>query len=150
LYEHFSRIHTFGFQRQHNDTLLRAVAAASDGLYTFIDGADNFALAFGDALGGLATTTAQNITVHLQAASPYFTVRGVRGGLRPAVVVRRPGHDEWAAAGTGTVYESRFGDLQSNEQRDLLVDVEWTAAALAAPVGARLPVVSARAVYVCS
>jgi hypothetical protein len=108
-----------------------------------------FAECFGDALGGLLSTTAQNIAVHMQSASPaVWKIKSIRGGTRDAQVVIRPGTDAWAVPGT-CVHESKFADMQSEESRHLIVELTRVTdpARIVVPAGAPLPVLDVRVTF---
>ena len=58
-------VSAFGFGNDCNQELLADIAARGDGNYAFIDSADAALTAFGRELGGLMTTYAQNIKIHI-------------------------------------------------------------------------------------
>ena len=106
-------ISTFGFGPTHNETLLRGIADMGNGMYTFVQNDKGLPAAFADALGGLLTTTAQDITCVISPSKlDMFTIDSVRGGQS---VVQKDG-----------VFTISFADLQSGEKRDLIVKLRKT------------------------
>jgi len=103
------RISTFGFGSTHNETLLRGISQAGKGMYTYIQSHKTLTAAFADALGGLLSTTAQNINCKISCPDT-FTIESVRGGQ--------------SVTKTGNNFTTRFTDLQSEERRDLIVKLK--------------------------
>jgi len=106
------RISTFGFGSTHNETLLRGISQAGKGMYTYIQTHKTLTAAFADALGGLLSTTAQNINCKISCPDA-FTIESVRGGQ--------------SVTKTGNNFTTRFTDLQSEERRDLIVKLKRVA-----------------------
>lgn len=106
------RISTFGFGSTHNETLLRGISQAGKGMYTYIQTHKTLTAAFADALGGLLSTTAQNINCMISCPDA-FTIESVRGGQ--------------SVTKTGNNFTTRFTDLQSEERRDLIVKLKRVA-----------------------
>ena len=52
-------VFTFGYGAEHDADLLHAVAEAGNGLFYYIDNADNIPESFCDCLGGLLSVAAQ-------------------------------------------------------------------------------------------
>ena len=52
-------VFTFGYGGEHDADLLRAVGEAGNGLFYYIDNADNIPESFCDCLGGLLSVAAQ-------------------------------------------------------------------------------------------
>ena len=55
-----STISTFGFGANHNAEMLRQLADTAEGTYSHVESEDQIAEAFGEALGGLLSTTHQH------------------------------------------------------------------------------------------
>merc|ERR1719456_2009614 len=77
-------VSTFGFGQDHNADLLQTLAEKGSGIYSYVDGEDRIAESFGEALGGLLSTTHQNVCLSLQLApgldlSRAFTSYPVEG-----------------------------------------------------------------------
>lgn len=66
---------TLGFGADHNADLLQNLANIGAGVYSYVESEDQIGQAFGEALGGLLTTTHQNVKLSLE--------------LAPAVVVKK-------------------------------------------------------------
>jgi len=107
-------LYTFGCGAQHNDSLLRGLSEVTDGAYYFIDSADAIPASFGDCLGGLMSVVAQNITLTLTCQD---------GAVFERVQSSRP----VAMQAGNTVCEVTLGDLQSEEERDVLVSMRFPA-----------------------
>lgn len=101
-----STISTFGFGAGHNAEMLRRLADTADGTYSHVETEDQIAEAFGEALGGLLSTTHQNVSLSLELAP------GV-GFLRAFTCFPVEPQD-----GRITV---ELGDLFAEERRDILV-----------------------------
>jgi len=101
-----STISTFGFGAGHNAEMLRRLADTADGTYSHVETEDQIAEAFGEALGGLLSTTHQNVSLSLELAP------GV-GFLRAFTAFPVEPQD-----GRITV---ELGDLYAEERRDILV-----------------------------
>eukprot|EP00287_Rhodomonas_sp_CCMP768_P009749 CAMPEP_0196718132 /NCGR_PEP_ID=MMETSP1091-20130531/1410_1 /TAXON_ID=302021 /ORGANISM="Rhodomonas sp., Strain CCMP768" /LENGTH=595 /DNA_ID=CAMNT_0042058723 /DNA_START=18 /DNA_END=1805 /DNA_ORIENTATION=+ len=104
------RVCTFGFGEDHSAELLGELAKAGAGTYYFIDKEEGIATAFADALGGLLSVAAQNVTLEFQPAEGVQT-----GAVHTPFATTRTG------AGAVTV---AVGDLFSEEGKDVLFDVE--------------------------
>ena len=107
-------ISTFGFGKQHNDEMLRAVAEAGDGLYYFIETQDQIAECFAECLGGLLTVVASDVAVTFTPAPG-------------AEVLRVP--ESTSAKVEGGVVTVRYPDLYAEETRTVLVELRLLSAA---------------------
>jgi len=105
---------TFGFGKDHSAELLGEIAQVGQGSYNYIESEDQIGEAFGEAIGGLLTTTHQNVRLQLQ--------------MDPAVHLRRVWTDYPIAAQTTSVLTVDVGDLYAEERRDILVELEVPAA----------------------
>lgn len=56
-------ITTIGYNDDHNANLLKEIAVNGNGSYSIVNNIEQVATVFGDILGGLITTVAQNVTV---------------------------------------------------------------------------------------
>eukprot|EP01090_Pellita_catalonica_P010027 TRINITY_DN2131_c0_g1_i1.p1 TRINITY_DN2131_c0_g1~~TRINITY_DN2131_c0_g1_i1.p1 ORF type:complete len:318 (+),score=77.55 TRINITY_DN2131_c0_g1_i1:252-1205(+) len=90
-------VYTFGFGKDHNTDALKDIAEAGGGGYYFIEEEDSIAESFSDCLGGLLSVVAQNIRLEITSCN---------GTKLPA---------------KDGVFE--IGDIQSEEQKDNLVEV---------------------------
>mmetsp|Transcript_24245 Transcript_24245/g.49104 ORF Transcript_24245/g.49104 Transcript_24245/m.49104 type:complete len:567 (+) Transcript_24245:1-1701(+) len=107
---HKVRVCTFGFGDDHSPELLGELARAGGGTYYYIEKEDGIATAFGDALGGLLSVAAQNVTLDFVPAKGV-RARGVHCAFANSV----------SAEGVQSV---AVGDLFSEENKDILFDVE--------------------------
>ena len=112
-------VYTFGFGADHNPEILRGIAESGDGMYYFIRTAEDIPESFADALGGLLSTVAQNVTLRIQV--PEGMRLGKIHSARPATT-----------SADGRRGEVSFTDLQADETRDVLFEVYLPAAAAAA------------------
>lgn len=100
---------TFGFGSHHNANLLQDLAALGKGTYNFIESEDNIGQAFGEALGGLLSTTHQDVKLTLKTAPGVSLVEALTS--YPV---------EHLEDGGATI---TLGDLFAEERRDVLVTV---------------------------
>eukprot|EP00933_Yihiella_yeosuensis_P078731 TRINITY_DN9054_c0_g1_i1.p1 TRINITY_DN9054_c0_g1~~TRINITY_DN9054_c0_g1_i1.p1 ORF type:complete len:753 (+),score=169.00 TRINITY_DN9054_c0_g1_i1:102-2360(+) len=107
---------TFGFGKDHSADLLQALADAGNGTYSFVETEDNIGEAFGEALGGLLSTTHQNVTLSLE--------------LSPGVAFSRAfthyqvdGPDGTCDGKTPQTVSFDLGDMYAEERRDILVEL---------------------------
>ena len=109
LREHKSSISTFGFGADHNADMLRRLAdTTTDGTYSHVESEDQIAEAFGEALGGLLSTTHQNVSMTLQLAPNVSFLRA---------------YSSFKASVEGQLVKLDLGDLFSEERRDVLVSL---------------------------
>jgi hypothetical protein len=99
------RLHTFGFGASHNEDLLQKLADSFDGTYFFMENEEGIKDGFANCMGGILTTVAQNIVVNIQ--------------FNPEVTDAKVYKDN--VTENNGIYTVRFGDLQSEENRDILV-----------------------------
>jgi len=110
------RVFTFGFGSDHDENLLRALAEAGSGCYYFIEKEDYIATAFADAMGGLLSTAAQNVSLRFVPAP----------GVVVEVVLTSFATNE-EARGESVETSVRIGDLMSEESKDTLFNVRLPA-----------------------
>jgi Mg-chelatase subunit ChlD len=102
------RIFTFGFGSDHSEKLLSEIAAAGSGQYYYIASEENIALAFADALGGLLSVAAQNVTLDFMP-SEGVVIEQIHTPLKTTQI----------AGGC----QVNCGDLLSEENKDILLDI---------------------------
>jgi Mg-chelatase subunit ChlD len=102
------RIFTFGFGSDHSEKLLSEIAAAGSGQYYYIASEENIALAFADALGGLLSVAAQNVTLDFMP-SEGVVIEQIHTPLKTTQI----------AGGC----QVNCGDLLSEESKDVLLDI---------------------------
>jgi len=102
----FCSLTTFGFGASHNEELLQNLAAKGRGNYSFIEGEDMIGEAFCEAIGGLLTTSHQNVRLCLE--------------LAPGVRLERA-HTTFPLETCDAGVEIAIGDLFADEQRNVLV-----------------------------
>lgn len=100
-------VYTFGFGTPHNQDLLSAISETGGGQYYFIKDLDSIKKNFADCLGGLMSVVVNTIEIHATVAP------GVR-------LLRVMGDDK---AVNGNKCRTVIRDLQSEEQRDIVVEV---------------------------
>lgn len=98
-------VYALGFGGDHDASFLQAIAEAGNGAYVFVSGANTIASTIGEILGGLLTTTAQDIRVTFRPRNGARIV-GVKGGTV-----------------SSNLRQTRFPDLFAEERRDILVDL---------------------------
>mmetsp|Transcript_67647 Transcript_67647/g.174284 ORF Transcript_67647/g.174284 Transcript_67647/m.174284 type:complete len:633 (+) Transcript_67647:74-1972(+) len=105
-------VSTFGFGKDHNADLLQGLAEVGGGVYSFVEDEDKIGESFGEALGGLLSTTHQNVCLSLELApgvgfSKAFT----------SYPLELPG----ASSGGSCAARIDIGDVFAEERRDILV-----------------------------
>ena len=105
-------INCFGFGNQHDVSLMSELAQCTGGMYTFIEGKETISGAFGEALGGITSLVAQSIQLRITAAAADA------GGSIKRVFSSATVSTE------GTVHTVAFGDLQAEETRDIVVEID--------------------------
>jgi len=98
-------VFTFGFGKNHEENMLRAIAENAGGMYYFIENLDSIAESYGDCLGGLLSVVAQNIKL---AIKPVGEVK----------ISRVLGKFKFVQEGNN--YVINIGDLYSEETRDIV------------------------------
>ena len=101
-------LYTFGFGADHSEKLLGELAEVGQGSYYFLEKEEHIATAFADALGGLLSVAAQNVTVEFVPE-------------KDVVVETMQTHFQVTDTGTGR--KVNCGDLFSEESKDILVDL---------------------------
>ena len=112
-------IFTFGYGGDHDDGTLRALAAASRGLFYFIEQPDAIPAAFADCLGGLSSVVCQNATLELRPA----------GGRRATAAIESVVDSttyKASVAADGAVTLS-LGDLYADDEKDVLLRLALSA-----------------------
>jgi len=115
-------IFTFGFGSDHDDKMLKGVSEAGKGLYYFLENEDGIPQAFGNCLGGLISVVAQNIKLHLEPLS----------GTKIKKILSKKFKTTEIVEDGQTIYELNIGDLYSEEERNILCELE--VAALSSPM----------------
>jgi hypothetical protein len=110
-------INTFGFGADHDATLLKKIADHGQGMYYYINSTPSIAEAYADCLGGLLSVVGQDIKVTFEVAGEQVTINRILTRFRTTEIE------------PGRVYELALGDIQSEERRDILVDVSIAASA---------------------
>lgn len=110
------KVSTFGFGTDHNAELLQRLAEEGKGLYSFIESEDKISEAFGELLGGLLSTTHQNVSLSL-SLPPGVTL--ARAYTTFTVEPKPPA--------TGSV-SIDLEDLYAEERRDILLSINLPAA----------------------
>jgi len=103
-------IHTFGFGTDHDANLLKAISDKAEGVYFFVQNKDQIADAFTDCLGGLLSVVGQNLSLTIQPQEG-ITINHVNTAFK--------------VTQEGSAHVVHIGDIQSEEQRDILVDLSF-------------------------
>ncbi|WP_411023107.1 hypothetical protein, partial [Salmonella sp. s51228] len=103
-------VYTFGFGADHNAELLKEISDAQNGVYYFIDTAEKVPESFANCLGGLLSTVGQNISLKVEMKND-------------AVIKELTAKNTAKFNETKTEAEVALGDLQSEEQRDVLLEI---------------------------
>jgi Mg-chelatase subunit ChlD len=103
---------TFGFGKDHSGELLKSLAEVGHGSYSYIENEDQMGQAFGEALGGLLTTTHQNVKLSLELARDVSVKETFT-----KYNVEKPGADSQG----DKILTIELGDLFAEERRDILL-----------------------------
>lgn len=107
-------IHCFGFGSDHDSMMLKSVSDANNGLYLFVEKAEQIPALFANCFGGLVSSVASQITLDIEAT--YDTkISKVWTGY-PVTVVEE-----------GRKYKVSIYDLQQDEKRDFPVEISLPA-----------------------
>ena len=106
------RVYTFGFGHDHDERLLSKLAEAGRGSYYFVEQEEQIPMAFADALGGLLSVAAQNVTLAF-VPEEGVQVEAVHTNFKSSVV--------------GSQRQVQVGDLLSEESKDTLFDLRLPA-----------------------
>mmetsp|Transcript_3916 Transcript_3916/g.8851 ORF Transcript_3916/g.8851 Transcript_3916/m.8851 type:complete len:494 (+) Transcript_3916:114-1595(+) len=104
-------MHCFGYGEHHDDTLLRRLSNSTPGgTYYYVQNDSNVTSAFGDALGGILSVVAQNVTLHFQVPDEAKHL---------GVVLEHVYHDKATDCGDGR-FQVQLHDLYAEESRDVV------------------------------
>eukprot|EP01120_Amphizonella_sp_Union-15-10_P010862 TRINITY_DN4501_c0_g1_i1.p1 TRINITY_DN4501_c0_g1~~TRINITY_DN4501_c0_g1_i1.p1 ORF type:complete len:490 (-),score=111.20 TRINITY_DN4501_c0_g1_i1:112-1581(-) len=103
-------VYTFGFGADHDATMLKSIADAGNGLYYHVKDPDAIADCFADCLGGLLSVVGQNIFLDFKCVGESRIIK--INTKFPITVVEPSVH-----------FRVKLPDLQSEEERDLLLEV---------------------------
>jgi hypothetical protein len=110
-------IHCFGYGQDHDSTMLKGISSATEGgTYYYVEKETEVVSAFGDALGGLLSVVAQNVSVTLSVPK----VSAEKG-----VSITAVDHDSAVALPNGS-YRVVLGDFYADENRDILLRTTLT------------------------
>jgi hypothetical protein len=108
-------LYTFGYGADHDSSLLSNMATSGNGTYYFMETPDSIPQAFAECLGGLMSVVAQNITMDITCETPNVHITTITTPFNTHTVVE------------GRHYRLDVGDVFSEEQRDILVDLKLPA-----------------------
>jgi len=103
-------IQTFGYGTDHDANFLRSIAETAQGEYYFLEKPDDIPDSFADALGGLLSVVAQNISLEIQPCSPNVTIKRILS--------------TFPSSKTENGWKVSIPDLFGEESRDILVEIE--------------------------
>jgi Mg-chelatase subunit ChlD len=102
-------VFTFGFGTDHDANMLRSIAEAGNGLYYYLEREDEIPQLFADCLGGLMSITAQNIKLKIEVLEGV-SLKAIHSKYKRNVETKE-------------FVEINIGDLYSEEQRDIVLEV---------------------------
>ena len=103
-------VYTFGFGNDHNASLLEDISNQGNGAYYYIDSQEKVPESFASCLGGLLSTVGQNISLVLEIENGCI--------IKEFTAKNLPKYNEGK-----TRAEVALGDLQSEETRDVLLEL---------------------------
>jgi Mg-chelatase subunit ChlD len=113
-------IHCFGYGSDHNQEMLNDISQATEGgTYYFVEQDCDVASAFGDALGGILSVVAQNVSVNIK-------VPDIGGAL--GVSILNVKHDKAVKQEDGS-FRVDIGDFYAEESRDIIVETSLSSKA---------------------
>lgn len=112
-------VFTFGFGQDHDANMLRAISDSGNGLYYFLQKEDEIPQSFADCLGGLLSVVAQGIVLKIETVGDTTFKKLHSTNYK----LKENGKDVI------------IGDLYSEEQRDILFQVELAAKQAPIPEG---------------
>lgn len=104
-------INTFGFGSDHDASMLRILAEKGGGVYYYIENATRISESFADCFGGLLSTFAQNMTLSFEAGTGV-QIKKIQSKYIVTTIV------------PNAHYSVHIGDIQSEENRDIITLVE--------------------------
>jgi len=104
-------IHCFGYGADHDEEMLRDISQATEGgTYCFVEQDSDVASAFGNALGGVLSVVAQNVSVTINIANE---------AKEHGISINHVKHDKATKQSDGS-YLVKIGDFYAEESRDIL------------------------------
>eukprot|EP01083_Nonionella_stella_P240367 840346_1 len=104
-------IHCFGYGADHDEDMLRDISQATEGgTYCFVEQDSDVASAFGNALGGILSVVAQNVSVSIAIANE---------AKEHGISINDVKHDKAVKQSDGS-YLVKIGDFYAEESRDIL------------------------------
>jgi len=100
---------TFGYGTDHDAELLQELAQQGEGSYSYIGSEETIAQAFGAAIGGLLTTSHQNVEISLKLAPGIRLVKA---------------HTDFTVQQRSDVVDIAVGDLFAEARKDVLLTFE--------------------------
>ena len=104
-------VYTFGYGSDHNASMLKDISQAGNGVYFFIDTNEKIPESFADCLGGLLSTVGQNISLKIELSNGAT--------ISEFIAKKTPTYNANKSSA-----EVALGDLQSEEQRDVLMEIQ--------------------------
>lgn len=105
-------INTFGFGKDHNESLLESIAENGRGMYAFIENGDMIADTFAECLGGLVSIIGQDLKIRVEALNDVEINQCLSKGYTLTVTKPRK------------VHTISIKNLQSEESRDLIFELK--------------------------
>ena len=103
-------VYTFGFGNDHNASLLEEISNQGNGAYYYIDSQEKVPESFASCLGGLLSTVGQNISLVVELENGC--------AIKEFTAKNNPKYSEDKRKA-----EVALGDLQSEETRDVLLEL---------------------------
>ena len=103
-------VNTFGFGSDHNVHMLKEISRVGNGLYYFIENTEQIPEIFTNCLGGLLSAVGQNISISIETSNG-------------ATVKKFISKDKPQLTNGNTKGEVCIGDIQSEEERDVLIEL---------------------------
>jgi Mg-chelatase subunit ChlD len=101
---------SFGFGADHDSNMLRSISESGSGLYYYLERSDEIPQSFADCLGGLLSVVAQNIKLKIETVDNGVQIKALHSVQKK--ISESP-----------NCIEINLGDLYSEEQRDVVLEV---------------------------
>ena len=106
-------IHCFGYGADHDEEMLRDISQATEGgTYCFVEQDSDVSSAFGNALGGIMSVVAQNVSVSINIANE---------AKEHGITINHVKHNKAVKQSDGS-YLVKIGDFYAEESRDILFE----------------------------
>eukprot|EP01105_Mastigella_eilhardi_P019518 TRINITY_DN4594_c0_g1_i1.p1 TRINITY_DN4594_c0_g1~~TRINITY_DN4594_c0_g1_i1.p1 ORF type:complete len:489 (-),score=141.63 TRINITY_DN4594_c0_g1_i1:70-1491(-) len=120
-------VNTFGYGSDHNPRTMKQIAEAGNGVFYYVENEEKITQSFANCVGGLLSVCAQGVTLKFEAVGGT-QIKKILTGFEVKELV------------PNMCYELALADIQSEENRDVLISLQVPSMLEAAEVHAVLTV----------